>query len=580
MSSTGFSRKRVALIALAACGVVGLVACGGGSGSSDDPATASLSLGGTAATGLAIAARPVDAKCVGGMGSATTNANGTYTVTVEGGASLPCVLRVTTADGGVLHSLATGSGSTARANITPISELILARLAGGDPAVFHDGFDGSAVQSLSDESVQAAVDAIVQVLASAGIDVSGIGDLLTADLVAATEQGDQGNAFDKVLDKLGEVLESTGTTLAQLTETIAHASPMSTRVPNAAPSLPAEMLLKQAAANCSSFRSGTYRMLTPMEEVPASRAITFDFDAATMTATFSDEGTTTFVADGDCKYQWTDNGGIVKAVVSAAGVGVLSTDFGNTSPYRMVLFFPEQKVPLADLAGTWNTLEWERNDSVSPFAALMSEFTVGTDGRFTHFKDCVGPDFTVCEEEVHATENGFVVNPAGGFGWVGEELSDLSPRIFAYRSGGGELMLTMVDSTGTLVVGTKQRVLTMSPAGTVSSFWSAAVHPDGLTTDGGAVGIPPVAGDFRAASWTITAIDTPAPGSFVRADALGAEQTLTINAPRDGLMRRAAGPAGSPLVMMNLHGMGVTASARITADPAQGFFMLSVGKQP
>ena len=75
-------------------------------------------------------------------------------------------------------------------------------------------------------------------------------------------------------------------------------------------------------------------------------------------------------------------------------------------------------------------------------------------------------------------ENGFAVNPAGGFAWAGEELADIDARMFAYRAGGGELMLAMVDSTGTLVIGTKKRTLTMNPVGTVSANWSAAVHPD------------------------------------------------------------------------------------------------------
>ncbi len=583
MSSIIFRRRPIGLAALAACGLVGLAACGSGS-SSTPLAESSVTVAGTAATGLAIANQPVDANCKGGVGSATTNDDGTYTVTVEGGASLPCVLRVTLENGDFLHSVALGTGSTARANITPVSELIMARLAGGDPASFFTSFDGSAANTVIEANVQAAVDAIIETLKSAGIDFSGIGDVLTGELVAATGAGGQGNAFDQVLDALGAALSSSGTTLAQLTETVAQTSPASSRVPSGEPSLPAEMLLKTAAANCPSFRSGTYRMLTPMDELPASRAITFDFDAATLSATFSDEGSSTLVADGPCKYQWIDDGGVVNAVVSAAGVGVLTTDFGGTSDYRLAVFFPEQKIPLADLAGTWNTLEWERNDEVSPFAALMSEFTIGTDGRFTQFKDCVGPDFTVCEDEADASENGFVVNPAGGFAWAGEELSDIDARMFAYRAGGGELMLAMVDSTSTLVIGTKQRVLAMNPVGTVSAFWSAAVHPDGRTTDGGSFGVPGIQGNFGSSSWTVTAVDTPEPGSFIRGDGLGGEQTLAINSPRNGLMRRAEAATVSPLVMMNLRGMGVTASTRvITGSPLNygaGFFMLSVAKQP
>ena len=40
---------------------------------------------------------------------------------------------------------------------TPVSELIMARLAGGDPASFFSSFDGSAANTVSEANVQAAV---------------------------------------------------------------------------------------------------------------------------------------------------------------------------------------------------------------------------------------------------------------------------------------------------------------------------------------------------------------------------------------------------------------------------------------
>ena len=127
-------------LTLAACAAALLAACGGGS--SPDAVTpppvvpASLMLSGTAATGAALAMRPVEAKCASGTSAALatgpTGVDGKYSFAIAGGA-LPCVLRVTTADGSVLHSLATGTGAsaTATANITPASELVLAHLAGG-----------------------------------------------------------------------------------------------------------------------------------------------------------------------------------------------------------------------------------------------------------------------------------------------------------------------------------------------------------------------------------------------------------------------------------------------------------------
>ena len=123
--------------------VLALAACGGGTDSSTPTPTqpAALSLSGTAATGAAIAGGAVEAKCATGTGTATTQANGGYSMSITGGA-LPCVLRVT-AGSVVLHSVATGSGSSAQANLTPVTELVVARLAGSAASAYFSSFSGS-----------------------------------------------------------------------------------------------------------------------------------------------------------------------------------------------------------------------------------------------------------------------------------------------------------------------------------------------------------------------------------------------------------------------------------------------------
>jgi len=73
-----------------------------------------------AATGAAIGGKTVEAKCSAGTGSATSNADGSYSISVTSG-SLPCVLKVAPASGPALYSVATGSGSSAVANISPVT---------------------------------------------------------------------------------------------------------------------------------------------------------------------------------------------------------------------------------------------------------------------------------------------------------------------------------------------------------------------------------------------------------------------------------------------------------------------------
>ena len=100
-----------------------LTACGGGGGSATSPGTPTITVTGTAATGLAIAGATVTGKCKVGTGTATTLANGSFTLTVTDG-QLPCVLQITNpTDGTKLHTLVSGTGSTAVANITPLTEM-------------------------------------------------------------------------------------------------------------------------------------------------------------------------------------------------------------------------------------------------------------------------------------------------------------------------------------------------------------------------------------------------------------------------------------------------------------------------
>jgi hypothetical protein len=122
-----------------------LVACGGGGGGggSSAPITSTsplLTVTGTAATGLAIPGATITGKCKAGSGTATTLADGSYTLAVTDG-QLPCVLQITNpVDGIKLHTVVTGTGSTANANITPLTEMVTARVLSSEPNVFFAAF--------------------------------------------------------------------------------------------------------------------------------------------------------------------------------------------------------------------------------------------------------------------------------------------------------------------------------------------------------------------------------------------------------------------------------------------------------
>ncbi len=286
-----------------------LAACGG----SDDPAGPALptmlTLAGTAATGAAIAGGSVDAACASGTGNAPTGADGSYKLEIEGGA-LPCSLRVTSADGKtVLHSAATGSGPSVRANLTPATELAMAQLYGRAPADVHAAFDADAQRATTATAVQAAADAVVRMLASAGIALSGnpVSDALAI-----------GDPNDRALDTMKANLDASGTTLDSVVQTVVT-TVTGKPPPNAGPSLPAASLLAAAAPNCAALRSGKYRLVSFSPSGGAGVSTdTVTLDAPTLAVTSADGSETDHLsAAGACRYTL-PNGG--EMAVSSAGV--------------------------------------------------------------------------------------------------------------------------------------------------------------------------------------------------------------------------------------------------------------------
>jgi hypothetical protein len=200
--------KKLGLLAICA-GALTLVACGG------DSSTVPLTLRGVAATGLAIDGGTVNVQCVTGTGTATTLANGSYSVTVENGQG-PCLITVTKG-AVVLRSIApkTTSG-TAVANVTPFTNAIVDALVVAKGAGTVTGLINSATAP-SNSELTAAVTAVVAQINSALIAQSQqalVLDLNTdllgnPNFVAATTANPGiGDATDKALDFL-----VTGTTL-------------------------------------------------------------------------------------------------------------------------------------------------------------------------------------------------------------------------------------------------------------------------------------------------------------------------------------------------------------------------------
>lgn len=183
--------------------LAGLSACGGGSGGGN-PSYGSLS--GLAATGAAIANGAVIAKCIAGPAlTGTTDSNGAFNLAFTAAHTAPCLLQVTGGTPSVtLYSFATASGQV---NISPITDLVVAKALGSDPASAFSSFDATKGSSISAGLSAAKTYVNTQVAAIAG-GAPNI-DPMSGTFVV-------GDANDKVLDALGEAMRQAGKTITDL----------------------------------------------------------------------------------------------------------------------------------------------------------------------------------------------------------------------------------------------------------------------------------------------------------------------------------------------------------------------------
>jgi predicted GH43/DUF377 family glycosyl hydrolase len=110
-------------------------------------------------------------------------------------------------DGKKLHTIVIGTGSTAdanaNANITPLTEMVTARVLGSEPNVFFATFDSAvATQKITMANIATAQNEIGLIFTGT-VDITTIGNFITRPLIAATQGSPtSGDAQDKLLDAL------------------------------------------------------------------------------------------------------------------------------------------------------------------------------------------------------------------------------------------------------------------------------------------------------------------------------------------------------------------------------------------
>jgi hypothetical protein len=585
MKTTPLSMRHLSLvIAMSIAGL--LVACGGGSSSGTPSAggntTPSITLTGVVAKGAALAGAAVEAKCATGTGTATTSSNGSYSITITSGA-LPCVLEAvaSNADGGmVLHSVAAPGETTA--NITPLTELLVAQLTGQDPANFMDNVTaGTLATVVTTTTVGTAQTAVLSTLTAAGIDTSAIS---STNLISGTLVAGSGTGYDGVLDTLATTLTAAGTTLTELATTVANTSAgeqgVNTPVAESSNPLPANLLLLPKASNCNALRSTNYRLIkiassaNATDTSPFTATETMRIDATTLTATFGDDSTMTLLANGNCRYTLPEG----DAAVSPAGVMVVRAMVGvdddtvgtaDRGRYHLIVGLPMQAaLTVGDLAGTWNFIGMDRDTTATPSGGTM---VVNANGVITSNR-CFENTLATLDAEC-ATDTGpaptLAAHADGGFTLTSGDSSDpWVDRIFTFKAGNGELMLLVINNSGEFVFGTRQRALPLPTVGASSTTYTVLVDPN------------LVAGPaMSSSSHTIASVDgsTVVRNSAAPGDAATHPETLVYNDARTGYLTRTGSATVRPFHALPLLGVGLTAlymPATPTAPTA--FFALSV----
>jgi len=205
-------------LALISAAVITLSGCGGGSstdsGGGSPPAVSTASISGTAAAGLPLVGTVTVKDANGRTQTVDIGNNGSYTVDVTGMAA-PFMLRAEGTAGGTtykLHSGATTTDVNGNINITPLTDLIIANVAGRLAASYFDGGDFGSLTldeiSAETSALKAKLQSVLKVM---GVD-AGI-DLLRTPFSPLAD------ALDKALDVISVSIDP-GTNIATITNLV------------------------------------------------------------------------------------------------------------------------------------------------------------------------------------------------------------------------------------------------------------------------------------------------------------------------------------------------------------------------
>ena len=524
---------------------LGLLGCGGSGGDAQEggAAASEVKLAGTAGTGLAPADGTGGGRWGCGTGTAVTDGAGSYTVTVTDGA-LPCVIRVTgTADGVpvTLHSVAeagstSGATTTATANVTPLTEMVMAQLAKGMPTSFFDSF--GAGSTVTTEQLSAATDTLLTALANAtGIDLGSI-DPFKATLVPATSTT-PGNAYDDALEALKAKISLEALPLVVNQIASVASSPASG---SDAPTLATVMESVNAGSmpGCGHVMSGRYRFV----EFATGRVFVnnIDFGKKAFTRPDGTTGLTMGELDTAKPCEFTASGTNTNGHDVTFGVQMGQ---GGTGAFRVVnsttggsstgYIFPVQAHPVSALQGDWTLLS--SGNYENQWEHILSRISFAADGKATvcDYDTIENPVCLPVEDTVAATsraDGGFDMAESDGSGFQTWLYRAPDGSVIAYGTANPTGDSTAVDRS--TLVATRQRKLPLPEVDSVVKFTEFQTVVNSTLT-------PPYRTAQTADSVTYTAVDTATSTATRKLTSTGRIDKLQINYPIDGTRFRAAG---------------------------------------
>jgi hypothetical protein len=559
---------------MAASAVALLIAgCGGGGGGGASVGdAASLEIKGTAAVGAALSGAAVAVKCATGSGTGSTTATGSYTVSMPG-AALPCIIQVSGEVGGVavtLHSVAeagtaSGANTTAVANVTPVTEMIVAQLLASLPADAFSSFDA---QKVTTAAITTAVTAIVDALKTAGVDLGSI-DPLKATLVPASGNT-AGNDYDKLLDALGEKVPSES--LSLVVNQIANAAGS-----NSSEGLGDAMVAVSGGTleGCAQAVSGKYRTLDFF-----GRTFVRQIDFSTKKFS-SGDGQTVFDITADaakpCEFTvtGTSNGEEVRfdVVIGPSGAGGYRSQNLVTGRSIIGYIFPVQAHALSAVAGEWDFLQsgFMPGDGLVQWPGKLNfaaDNKVNVCDYDTSTWTCASDDEEDNLSITARTDGGFDLNESslpGVANLWGYRAPNGSLAVFGTTNAAGANEPTTEQS---IIVGTKLSKLALPAEGSVSKFWDMALSQPGNQST--RVVTSPV-----KESVTVKTVDTATSVVTRKRESDGREDVVRYNNPIDGVRLRDAGTWNSvpfaSVYQMPITGLGITMSVNANPHPSGNY---------